>query len=515
MPPPAESDEELVSPLQLALPIARNQNECPADGMISYEQLNRWRMNWFNKLSDAAEIPRFDEDIEEIQPAHIFAQSVDHLSIALLNLVIGLITGNKPDLPDARHCAVGFITETGIEEWVSSGMGLERGMFTAVFETIVLQDKFWSQSPANDTNHIPYWLSGRLTRSLDAQQHFEAHGALIAMHILIHGAGPARISIWIVLAIVLTKEKFYQLPDEFIQYVDPAAFTQLQPWLQHKNFLVNSERKWRENENLTPKVCQALSMLVGRARINLADLPEYISQSEYGSLTEQIKSWLFLNHDNPWETTELQAISKGFHRKWQTGAFSPKSLNMIHMIQEYFTLETPAPMIGRLFCQKIVDVDQILKGHLVFETNDLSPHLEYVAKIFELRLVRYLQQPGHATDCNGIIPQYAMKKAFKDPVLRARLLLLACTDMELLPSDPNWKIKFSFSDADIDWCKKEIPKPLTFRACFSRVDVSYNQGLRDILVESLSNGSGPDYLLLFDHWFHEQLVSAPKVYNIY
>lgn len=78
-----------------------------------------------------------------------------------------------------------------------------------------------------------------------------------------------------------------------------------------------------------------------------------------------------------------------------------------------------------------------------FVTKDAySPFNNLLFSLLQFRIIRWLKGIGHPAGSEGICVEQSLYDSERnDPLIRARLLLLALSDSNMLPPDPNERLQ--------------------------------------------------------------------------
>jgi hypothetical protein len=103
-------------------------------------------------------------------------------------------------------------------------------------------------------------------------------------------------------------------------------------------------------------------------------------------------------------------------------------------------------LLAAMSDRRIKSVRDIIK-RLKFVTKDVaqSESHDLLRCIFQYRVLRWLHGKGHPEQLGGAHISQAVQDAERDdPLVRARLMLRAITDSDLLPLDPSFHLTVSF-----------------------------------------------------------------------
>jgi hypothetical protein len=108
------------------------------------------------------------------------------------------------------------------------------------------------------------------------------------------------------------------------------------------------------------------------------------------------------------------------------------------------TEDTVVALIAGLCLRPVTDLDDFVDNHIHFYASDHqgeSPET-WAQAAFKQQFRRYLQLPGHPDSIDGedLVGARRFEDQKGDKTLRARLLLSALYEEEILPADPEWSI---------------------------------------------------------------------------
>lgn len=161
--------------------------------------------------------------------------------------------------------------------------------------------------------------------------------------------------------------------------------------------------------------------------------------------------------------------------------------------------------------------------------------LEMLVDILELRVGQYLRGKGHPPGLDGsIILREIYERDLNDSTLRARLLLEAFTESDLLPTEIGWKLSVRKSliillcqlilpqiilrdipspeltqSSDIAVIDESLVNPPFFHVCFRQLDIPVTEHIIELLSQYIPNGRSSS-LLAFDKWFHSILLQSQR-----
>ncbi|KAJ3010068.1 hypothetical protein NUW54_g885 [Trametes sanguinea] len=192
-----------------------------------------------------------------------------------------------------------------------------------------------------------------------------------------------------------------------------------------------------------------------------------------------------------------------------------------------------------LYDRQLKDVDDLI-AHLEFKPAAKPGHAAWLSDgdsdtsiddadwdvinedLFMMRLREYLRGKGHPNHpyIQELVAPEVIAAAADDELLRARAFLQMMSGSDLLPADPNWKLKVRRATC-VMLCKglmqsscsstsitleialqgePPIPAPLGVHACFYEATVTIDEGLRNLLRQERTPSS--EIALAFEAWLH-------------
>jgi hypothetical protein len=152
-----------------------------------------------------------------------------------------------------------------------------------------------------------------------------------------------------------------------------------------------------------------------------------------------------LGKSDPWELPEFLAFQKGFNidlgnnRLVQVLSTPPAVIESWLTIFQTFKLRQNPDFCRKLLAatsnRRVTDVSQVVT-QLKFDTLDRieTELITLLHQSFQLRLIRWLNGKGHPIQLRGeLMPVDIYDCQKDDPLARAKLLLLAITETELIP----------------------------------------------------------------------------------
>ncbi|TDL14456.1 hypothetical protein BD410DRAFT_809709 [Rickenella mellea] len=374
------------------------------------------------------------------------------------------------------------------------GNGPERRIYRAAAQRLSSDNVFWeTRRPFVSLRFYPTSepMSTRVTR-------LRAFGAFAALHMLHLCLGPLPISPFLILVAVKGNEG---LPEDnaFIRALDPEAADMLEPWF------ALGEKGRVPRDNATNPICllliQALNMeprLVNDDR----------SPEDHQAITRALLGSVLIGDANFMAHPDFLAFRHGFNIR----------LNDTRTLLDTFvppSLACANSLIKAMYNRDISNASQVLY-RVRFATTCRSSNRDYklFLELFQHRFVRYVNGVGHPDHTfvrGSLITEDSFKDDICDGILRSRMLLLAVTDAELLPADPDWTLTLRLHPAKQSLNVEFRPEPtLHFHTCESACDIEINEWLQNALLE---NPASSESATLFDCWFHGQIMRTTAQYN--
>ncbi|KAJ7710323.1 hypothetical protein B0H17DRAFT_1123483, partial [Mycena rosella] len=151
------------------------------------------------------------------------------------------------------------------------------------------------------------------------------------------------------------------------------------------------------------------------------------------------------------------------------------------------------PFLIAIYDRRIKAVPD-LSNHLRFSISTRAADLTtpYFAKLFELRLQRYMEGVGHPHQVRFLeVSDDDFVKDPYDPLLRANLILAAGSGSDMCPTRTHWSITFRFHGNNLPMAlisdsHRPAINPRTafnFHTCFYAINVFFDRAMQDILLE--------------------------------
>lgn len=108
-------------------------------------------------------------------------------------------------------------------------------------------------------------------------------------------------------------------------------------------------------------------------------------------------------------------------------------------------VERVKSFIAGTYDRRVTHYNQIM-DQVAFKTNepDADPARTFF-DLFQLRFKRWIMGKGYSSSmCGSFVPQKIFDSEQENPAIRAQAFLLAISDSDLLPADPNDKFQVRF-----------------------------------------------------------------------
>ncbi|KAJ6471545.1 hypothetical protein C8R45DRAFT_1165373 [Mycena sanguinolenta] len=402
----------------------------------------------------------------------------------------GILSCTSPIHSKASFVKDGPAVKVGVRpsgDEISFGPGPERSLYRRCIELIVEDHNMWQPSEHSQFT-APLFTPGNIEVPARIAS-FEAHGGVLAIHSIILGHGPHPISVWLLLALCMGR-KAMLVSERYLAVLDPPAFECLAPW-----FMFNPE------DIIPGNPLHPFNQLL----INVMDIqPSMIqsprTQQAHDDWTILFMSKVLLNRTDVFTHPEFLALRRGLDIKMGSTSFISQ-IGGLNGALRVFTA------MYNLKVQTVQDVGSKLAWQILMRASDGTT--PYYGAIFRLLVGRYLDGVGHPMEVRGaLVEEDEWCKHLNDTALRARLLLHAASDTDLLPSSDSWRLKFRFVGLNTALTVHETnPRPLHFHTCTYEVDVKLSEPLKDLLTQSCVKLDDATYSTPFDLWFHSQLLS--------
>ncbi|KAJ7229908.1 hypothetical protein GGX14DRAFT_581605 [Mycena pura] len=146
---------------------------------------------------------------------------------------------------------------------------------------------------------------------------------------------------------------------------------------------------------------------------------------------------VLLNNADVFSHPEVKSAREGFGVELFGAMSLPKTIIEIGLSR----------FLLAMFDQNIKNVDDLWQRIDFTVPQRQRSRLMYIlVKLFEVRLRQYLLGVGHPTTAIGFgVTESDVNTSCDAKLLRAKLLLVAVSDSEMLPPDRFWSIEFTFS----------------------------------------------------------------------
>ncbi|KAJ6570006.1 hypothetical protein B0H10DRAFT_2444595 [Mycena sp. CBHHK59/15] len=366
----------------------------------------------------------------------------------------------------------------------SGGFGPERAAMRDACLVLASRHNFWQPVPSSEMfrpvlNPTGMALPHRINT-------FRAHGTFLALHCFFLQHGPLPISIWVLLALIGGREAML-IPKHILLHMDPAAYDILAPWYD-----------WHQDMPIPPigQPSHPLRLFIYEHMVGIQ--PSIISdvrtKDEHDGWIISAFAALLLGHPDPWKHPEFIALKEGFN-------IGIKSMRFTDTIRSRGVL----PFLVAIYDRRVKTVEDVSK-HLHFDIINRASGstTAYFAKLFELRVRRYIEAVGHP-------PQLRMLEVSDEefianrysPLLRATLILVLGSDSDMCPTSDTWGIHFRFYARDVS--KSVIGTPLGFHTCFYAIDVWLDRAMQELLLEAPAEDDRK--CSEFDVWIHSQFLN--------
>ncbi|KAI0360820.1 hypothetical protein OH77DRAFT_1418840 [Trametes cingulata] len=342
----------------------------------------------------------------------------------------------------------------------------------------------------------------------------QACGFLALLHMVLVRAGPDPISPFLLrMMFEDSPASAMSLDAPFLQRLSPETYAALAPW---------AERDRAVPPDMSPQ--SPIGQLLYAANINPRGFSSAPSPEELRGIELALMSEMLLGDKDLSQHPDLIAFKDGMHHVLAPGSTLSASLN-----------GESRDFLAFAYDCRLSSID-VLLDHLYFhstaknhrqdddvfslDADDSSPikvsDWDAINEdLFETRLRAYLRGRGHPNHpyILELVGPSADTSDQSDPLFRARAFLQLMSGSDLVPLDPDWKLKFYYThtgdrtaDSECDG-EPPNPAPLGIHACFYEATVTVDEGLRNLLREepsSLCDGQA----LAFDAWVHGALLNA-------
>ncbi|KAJ7438198.1 hypothetical protein B0H11DRAFT_2254787 [Mycena galericulata] len=355
-----------------------------------------------------------------------------------------------------------IVSRSQDERRTSGGPGPERAVLREACTVVANRHNFWQCVPGSSMYRPILNPTGMALPSRMAT--FRAHGTFLAIHCFTLHHGPHPISIWVLRALIEGKSAML-IPKHILRHMDPEVFDILAPWYDwHQDTPVPSAQD--PSHPLRVFVFEHMPSI----QPNL--ISNNRTKEEHEGWLVSVFASLLLGHPDPWSHPEWGALLDGFNIV----------INLMHFSATIRSLGTLSFLVT-LYDRRVKAVEDVSK-HLYFtilsRASDSTSDL--FAKLFEIRLQRYLKGVGHPPQLRALEVSEADYIADEDdPLLRTNLLLAAASDSDMCPMEETWGIHFRFYGRDTS--DSVLGTPMGFHTCTYAVDIFLDRAMQDILVE--------------------------------
>nr|GAT55403.1 predicted protein [Mycena chlorophos] len=368
----------------------------------------------------------------------------------------------------------------------SFGDGPKMSVYRAVATTIAKTSSHWRKAYGSELYHPICEFGPRSPADL---QLFEIHGRALGLVTYTLKGAPLPVSPWVFLVALGGKEAIDSLSPHICRHLDPAGWA----LLQHVFDL-----KPTDVLNLQHPLLHGIIDLFNRMPESLCRVREPDIHQHWISC---LKCAFMLGEAEPFERPEYQRFAEGLRRFSGTTPFLD---NLVF---------SPILFITTLWDCQVHSVDDVGKLlYFLVESDGIKRSTRDFAKNFELRIRLYLQGIGHVRETRDVLPPHLhahFDAHMNNPLLRAKLLLNATTEGDVLPSDPTEHVEFTVRASPPPAGRrmaatskaKTLPEAMIISTCSKTVTVTLSRALREMLQEEVY-GAGSK----FEAWFHSQLL---------
>ncbi|OSC97351.1 hypothetical protein PYCCODRAFT_1471873 [Trametes coccinea BRFM310] len=293
------------------------------------------------------------------------------------------------------------------------------------------------------------------------------------------------------------------LDTPFLRLLEPDTYSALAPW---------AERDAAVAPDTSPQA--PIGQLLYAANINPRGLSAAPTAAELQGIELLLVSEMLLGDKNLAHHPDLEAFASGMSIVLAPGTTLRMIFDMEGTTRDHLTF---------LYDRQLKDVADLI-AHLEFKTAAKSGHAAWLSDgdsdasiddadwdvinedLFAMRLFEYLRGIGHPNHpyIQELVAPEAIAAAADDTLLRARAFLQMMSGSDLLPANPDWKLKFYFHHTGnrtaVHTGEPPIPAPLGVHACFYEATVTIDEGLRNLLRQEREPNT--DVALTFDAWLH-------------
>ncbi|KAJ7796812.1 hypothetical protein B0H14DRAFT_2619559 [Mycena olivaceomarginata] len=309
------------------------------------------------------------------------------------------------------------------------------------------------------------------------QQTFRAHGTFLALHCLILRQGPLPISIWVLLALVVGRNAML-IPENVLHHLDPGAYKILAIWYSFQRDTPVPPAR----EANSPIRQFIINYMPGEIQPNL--ISNNRSEAEPTTWIIAVFATILIGHPSPWNHPEFKALCDGFNIVIRTMRFA-------ETIQSLEAL----PFLVAIYNRRLKAVGDVIP-HLHYSSPGNSlPTTALFAKLFQLRLEKYLAGVGHPSPLRGVLvtdDQFNAER--KNQLLRTPT---AVGRWFWIHTDP------SPQRADAA-AAGQLGSAFSFHTCSYHVDIYLDRALEEVLLQPLDDD--PQGASKFDVLIHSQLL---------
>nr|GAT44033.1 predicted protein [Mycena chlorophos] len=334
------------------------------------------------------------------------------------------------------------------------GDGPTLGSFGAVGRAITTDAKYWQQGASSELFRP---VLGQMSTP-ERRIVFAGHGKALAAALINTGVGVLPVSPWTWIALLNGRDAILELSPRVIFRLDEGA-----------GKLIEALMAWHADSPIpTDPSHPIISMLIGTfpdAQPETLETPR--EASSHQALQDAMRIHTLLGHRDPFEHRDWEALRDGL-----VGVTTP-NLDQTRLCE--------TAVITTLFDRRVRAVGDI-ETHIEYSLHSdvVKPSTKPLAELFRLHLEAYLRGVGHPAATAHLFAEdhTVFERGRNDPLIRARLLLNAALDSDLMPTDQNWnQFKFMASENNAS-----LPSAFKFSSCGRTAIVSFNRGLKELLL---------------------------------
>ncbi|KAI0683562.1 hypothetical protein C8Q76DRAFT_804192 [Earliella scabrosa] len=330
-------------------------------------------------------------------------------------------------------------------------------------------------------------------------------GFLALMHMAGGHGGPFPASPFLLRHVVEGRSSC-SIDHAFMRLIDPDLYDGLRLWVDHD-----------KSDDLPASPSNPLFALLTAADIDPHACSRPPSAQDLLWIEQTLVSFAALGAKDISQTADFRAFQAGMTHVLPAGTtlaelFEGRSRDFIAAMCNH-QLESTDTLIPHIHFESTLDREliQAATANSDFIDNDTWDVL--YENLFEERLLRYLRGTGHPDhpDVIAVVGVEEYSRSLGDPVLRSRLFLHTVSGSDLVPLDPNWKLRIKFRhrrgrrEPDTSNKHAPLPRALEVHSCFYDCVVTVDAGLRNLLLE-------PPPYAAFEAWIHGAFLS-PELYN--